>query len=279
MIDSAQNLVKSPQHRTLNMHQTGKPLDFPLYVVSLGGHDAYYAAKRAIDVTAASILLALLSPFLLLIGLLIRLDSRGPVLFSQERIACRRVHVNGQDMWQLYPFTIYKFRTMFDGVSAEIHRKFVEAYIHNNEAAMREINEVNATEMPMAREIFGEAESKDSQYKIKADPRITRIGKFLRKTSLDELPQLINVLRGEMSLVGPRPPLRYEVKEYKSRHIGRFAAHQGMTGYWQVTGRSEVDFERMVELDIYYAKHQSLFLDFKILLLTPFKVLKGKGAK
>ena len=151
----------------------------------------------------------------------------------------------------------------------------MKAFIKNDETTMRQISE--ATEMPQF--VQNVAESNGSQYKIKADPRITKVGKFLRKTSLDELPQLINVVRGEMSVVGPRPALPYEVEEYKSKHMRRFAAYQGMTGYWQVTGRSEVNFDGMVELDTYYAKHQSLLLDFKILLLTPFKVLKGKGAK
>jgi lipopolysaccharide/colanic/teichoic acid biosynthesis glycosyltransferase len=275
MIDSTQNLMKSPQHPQIRTHKAGQPLDFPVYVTSLGGDDAYFAAKRTFDAVVATMLLILLSPILLMIGIFIQFDSRGPMLFSQKRVASRRVRVNGQDVWELYPFTIYKFRTMVDGASADIHEKFVKAFIKNDESTMREISD--ATEFPQ----FDQNSTKDngSKYKIKVDPRITRVGKWLRKTSLDELPQLINVVRGDMSLVGPRPALPYEVEEYKSKHMRRFAAYQGMTGYWQVTGRSEVNFDQMVELDTYYAKHQSLFLDFKILLLTPFKVLKGKGAE
>jgi lipopolysaccharide/colanic/teichoic acid biosynthesis glycosyltransferase len=275
MIDSTQNLIKAPQHQQVRTHKIGQHLDLPVYVTNLGGHDMYYAAKRGIDVIAATLLLVLLSPILLFIGILIQFDSRGPMLFTQQRVASRRVRINGQDMWELYPFTIYKFRTMVDGASADLHEKFVKAFIKNDETTMRQISE--ATEMPQFS--TNGVEGNGSQYKIKADPRITRMGKFLRKTSLDELPQLINVVRGEMSLVGPRPALPYEVEEYKSQHMRRFAAYQGMTGFWQVTGRSEVNFDQMVELDTYYAKHQSLLMDFKILLLTPFKVLKGKGAK
>jgi lipopolysaccharide/colanic/teichoic acid biosynthesis glycosyltransferase len=204
----------------------------------------------------------LLAPLMLLISILIRVDSKGSPIFAQERFGGRRVKINGQYMWEIFSFTIYKFRTMSAEAPHDLHRNFVKAFIRNDEAKMQAINNNAGTE-----------------YKIKEDPRVTRIGRFLRKTSLDEIPQLINVIRGEMSLVGPRPALRYEVEEYSDWHKQRFAAKHGMTGYWQVLGRSEVSFEKMTEMDIEYAARQNLLLDLRILLMTPLRVLKGKGAE
>jgi lipopolysaccharide/colanic/teichoic acid biosynthesis glycosyltransferase len=198
------------------------------------------------------------------------LDSRGPSLFKQQRFTSRLVEVDGELTWEVVPFTIYKFRTMKQDASEDIHIRFTRAVIHNDDNEMQQIH----------RQLNGASDNGDSnQYKIKHDPRITRVGRFLRKTSLDELPQLINVVRGDMSLVGPRPPIGYEVAEYEADYFKRFAARQGITGYWQVKARSECSFERMVELDIWYARHQSLWLDLKILLQTPLRVLKGKGAE
>ena len=244
-------------------------------VPCLGGNSFYFTAKRWFDFSAACMLVVVLSPFLLIIGVLIRLDSKGSILFKQERFTSRLVEVDGRLVWEVVPFMMYKFRSMYENASDEIHVQFVRAFIHNNGNEMDEINrQLSETTHPVPGE-----DKDDCQYKIHHDPRVTRIGKFLRKTSLDELPQLINVLRGEMSLVGPRPPIGYEVEEYKKEYFKRFAAKQGITGYWQVKARSAASFEKMVELDIWYARHQSMWLDFYILLQTPLQVLKGKGAE
>jgi lipopolysaccharide/colanic/teichoic acid biosynthesis glycosyltransferase len=242
------------------------------FVPNLGGNSFYFAAKRLFDIIAASVLLVLLSPILLVIGLLIRLDSKGSIFFKQERFTSHLVEVDGRLVWKVVPFTMYKFRSMKEDASDEMHVRFVRAFIHNNDHEMDEINrQLSDTHPGPGNDL--------PQYKIHYDPRITRIGGFLRKTSLDELPQLINVLQGDMSLVGPRPPIGYEVAEYQREYFKRFAAKQGITGYWQVKARSAVSFDKMVELDIWYARHQSLWLDLKILLLTPLRVIKGKGAE
>jgi lipopolysaccharide/colanic/teichoic acid biosynthesis glycosyltransferase len=237
------------------------------YLTPLGGHPVYFTLKRCFDLVVGAVLLVMTAPLMLVIAVLIRLDSKGSVIFSQERIGGRRVNINGEDRWELFSFTIYKFRSMSAGASHDIHRDFVTAFIRDDKEKMQTINSSTSRQ------------NDEAEYKIEADPRVTRIGKFLRKTSLDELPQLINVIRGEMSLVGPRPALRYEVEEYKDWHKQRFTATQGITGYWQVVGRSEVSFEQMAQMDIEYAKRQNLLLDIKLLLMTPLRVLKGKGAK
>jgi lipopolysaccharide/colanic/teichoic acid biosynthesis glycosyltransferase len=259
------------QGQAFKTNVSNKVINLSDYVSEVGGSEAYYSMKRMIDIVVGCLALLLALPLFCILALLIQLDSPGPIMFSQKRVGSRRVRINGQYIWELYPYTMYKFRTMVDNAPEDIHQQFVQAYIHDDADAMTEIKKEIGDVL--------DAEQTDGQYKLESDPRVTRIGKFLRKTSLDELPQLINVIRGEMSLVGPRPPLPYEVREYKHWHMQRFAAYQGMTGYWQVTARSEASFDKMVDLDIWYTKHQSLFLDFKILLLTPFKVLKGKGAK
>ncbi len=193
--------------------------------------------KRIFDVVGALLALTFFAPFLALIALAIKLDSPGPVIFSQERVGegGRRFH-------------IYKFRSMRKGAEEELER-------------LRELNEADG---PL--------------FKIRGDPRLTRIGVFLRHTSLDELPQLLNVLKGEMSLVGPRPPLAVEVEQYQPWHKQRISVPPGMTGLWQVSGRSELTFDEMVLLDIYYIEHWSPWLDFTILLRTIPKVVLGEGA-
>ncbi|HVW48016.1 MAG TPA: sugar transferase [Solirubrobacterales bacterium] len=204
-------------------------------------------AMRALDIVGAAVLLLLLSPFLLAVAILVRLDSRGPAIFRQERI--------GRN---LRPFKVAKFRTMRNGVPADPHRAHVEEMIREEAYANGELK-------PMR--------------KLKADPRITKIGGFLRRTSIDELPQLWNVLRGDMSLVGPRPPIRYEVDRYPARAFRRFAVRPGVTGLWQVSGRSLVTFKEMIELDTDYVERRSLVLNLKILVLTVPTVLHGKGAE
>jgi lipopolysaccharide/colanic/teichoic acid biosynthesis glycosyltransferase len=204
-------------------------------------------AMRALDFFGASALLLLLSPLLLVVAILVRLDSRGPAIFRQERI--------GRD---LRPFQVAKFRTMRQGVAADPHRAYVEEMI-------RKEADAQGVQKPMA--------------KLQEDPRITKVGGFLRKTSLDELPQLWNVVRGEMSLVGPRPPIQYEVDAYPARAFRRFAVRPGVTGLWQVRGRSLVTFQQMIDFDVEYVETRSFVLNVKILALTVPTVLHGKGAE
>jgi exopolysaccharide biosynthesis polyprenyl glycosylphosphotransferase len=208
----------------------------------------YDAAKRSADAVASLILLTILSPLLLLIAGLVKLKSPGPVLFKQVRI--------GQNA---KPFSMLKFRTMRVNADHGIHQAFVTELINGTGQAR-------------------DGEKKEL-FKIVNDPRVTTIGRILRKTSLDELPQLWNVLRGDMSLVGPRPPLPYEVEQYKAWHRRRvLEAKPGITGLWQVTGRSRTTFDEMVRLDLRYAKTRSIWADLKILLATPGAVIAGKGA-
>jgi lipopolysaccharide/colanic/teichoic acid biosynthesis glycosyltransferase len=205
------------------------------------------AIKRVLDVVGSVALLILLSPLLLLIALLVKSRSAGPLLFGQTRI--------GEGM---KPFTMLKFRTMYTGADQTLHREYVTRFIKSG------------SEPPEPGSVV---------YKITADPRVTPVGRFLRKTSLDELPQLWNVLRGEMSLVGPRPPLAYEVEQYQAWHCRRVVdAKPGITGLWQVAGRSRTTFDEMVRLDLRYARTCSLWTDVKILLATPRAVISGKGA-
>ncbi|HLW53534.1 MAG TPA: sugar transferase [Candidatus Angelobacter sp.] len=206
--------------------------------------------KRMIDVGGSSIVLVALSPVLLMIAVLIKLTSRGPALFRQARI--------GQYGKQ---FTFLKFRSMYVDCASTVHREYV-THLIRGKAAMQE-----------------SANRKASAYKLINDSRITPFGKFLRKTSLDELPQLFNVLTGEMSLVGPRPPLPYEINSYHIWHRRRILeVKPGITGLWQVSGRSRTTFDEMVRLDLRYARSWSLLLDFVILLKTPLAVLSGSGA-
>jgi lipopolysaccharide/colanic/teichoic acid biosynthesis glycosyltransferase len=204
-------------------------------------------AMRSLDILVAGLALLVLSPFLLVIAILVRLDSRGPAIFRQDRV--------GRG---LKTFRVAKFRTMRQGVAADPHRAYVEEMI-------REESEAEGRQKPMM--------------KLAEDPRITKIGHFLRRTSLDELPQLWNVLRGEMSLVGPRPPIQYEVDAYPARAFRRFAVRPGLTGLWQVSGRSLVTFSEMIDLDIEYVERRSLLLNLKIVFLTVPTVLHGKGAE
>jgi lipopolysaccharide/colanic/teichoic acid biosynthesis glycosyltransferase len=208
------------------------------------------ATKRIIDIVGSFSLLLLLSPVLFLIAATVKLSSRGPVLFRQKRIGEHGT-----------PFTFLKFRSMYVNNSSKEHEQYVKALIE------------------------GKAEKKAASgtgtgvFKLTNDPRITPVGRFLRRSSLDELPQLINVLRGEMSLVGPRPPVPYEVEAYATWHRRRLLeAKPGITGLWQVYGRSRVEFDDMVRLDLRYARECSPMLDLKILLQTPKAVMSGDGA-
>ena len=221
--------------------------------VTHGGHQAkrwQRAAKRGIDIVGALSLLIVGAPFMALVALAVKLTSKGPVIFRQARI--------GRDG---VPFQFYKFRSMRVDSNDSVHREYVAKLIAGQH---QEINE-------------GEADK--PVYKLRSDPRITPIGRIIRKTSIDELPQLFNVLRGDMSLVGPRPPLQYEVEKYQSWHMRRLQeVKPGITGLWQVEGRSKTSFDEMVRLDLRYVRHWSLWLDAKILLKTIVVVLRRDGA-
>jgi lipopolysaccharide/colanic/teichoic acid biosynthesis glycosyltransferase len=205
--------------------------------------------KRTLDIAGSALLLLLLSPIFLVIAVLVKLKSPGPVFFRQSRVG-----EHGRS------FTMLKFRTMRVNTDHAIHKEFVSQLINGSSPT-------------------GGDSAKEAPFKIVNDPRVTSIGRLLRKTSLDELPQFWNVLRGEMSLVGPRPPLAYEVEQYKSWHYRRvLEAKPGITGLWQINGRSRTSFDDMVRLDLRYAKNPSAWADIKILLATPRAVISGKGA-
>lgn len=206
--------------------------------------------KRASDITISAIFITLTLPIWLVISILIKLDSKGSIFFKQERI--------GMDGRR---FLFYKFRTMRADADEELHR---EAYRKN----IQGLAEANAGDDK--KPVFG---------KVKNDPRVTRIGKFLRRTSLDELPQFLNVLLGEMSVVGARPPIPYEVEEYDARHRRRLEMKPGITGLWQVSGRNRLTFEEMVQTDLFYIENWSIWLDLKIILLTLPAMWRGDGAR
>lgn len=222
---------------------------------------AYYRLKRVMDVTIVVLSLLFLLPLLAIIALLIKLDSEGPAFFIQERVGGRQVTINGRTRWVAQTFPFFKFRTMRVNSDSKLHEEYMKAYIAGDESAMA-----------------GQEGKSESSYKLTGDPRVTRIGKFLRATSLDELPQLWNVLRGDMSLVGPRPPIPYEVEMYNKKHFGRFGTLAGITGLWQVSGRCETTFEEMIELDLEYIEMKSLWQDFKILVMTVPAIISERGA-
>ncbi len=194
--------------------------------------------KRVFDVVVSSLVLLLGAPLFLAIGLLVRIDSPGPVLFRQ-----RRIGLHGRRFW------LYKFRSMIDGAERQ-------------KAALRDRNEMSG---PV--------------FKMRDDPRVTRVGRWLRKTSLDELPQFWNVLKGEMSVVGPRPPVPSEVRQYERWQRKRLAVKPGITCTWQISGRNEVEFDRWMQLDLHYVENWSLWHDLTIVLRTIPAVILGKGAR
>jgi lipopolysaccharide/colanic/teichoic acid biosynthesis glycosyltransferase len=206
--------------------------------------------KRLIDIFGALCGIILLSPAMILIAITIKITSRGPVLFRQTRLGYQ-----GQE------FTFLKFRSMYADCKDKLHKEYLKKFIAGS------IDETN----------MGSQNS--PYYKMKNDPRVTPFGKFLRKTSLDELPQFFNVLVGHMSLVGPRPPIPYEVADYKNWHRKRVLdVKPGITGLWQTTGRSTTTFDEMVRLDLYYAQNWTLWLDMKIIFNTFKAVFTGFGA-
>lgn len=226
------------------------PIDRHLYPSSINGngHATVRArrctpwclsrSKRMFDALSATVLLALASPLLLAAAVAIKLDSRGPVFYRQLRTGFGGTR-----------FRMYKFRTM---------RKDADQL----KESLRSLNHHGPN---------------SPDFKIRNDPRITRVGRMLRRMSLDEIPNLINVVRGEMSLVGPRPT-SFDVDRYAEWHLARLAVPSGITGLWQISGRSDLDFDERVQLDCRYINEQSMLLDLKILALTPWRVLTGRGA-
>ncbi len=207
------------------------------------GRALQLAVKRGIDLVAAIVLLLVLLPLLLITAALVKFSSPGPILFRQ-----RRVGKGGREFW------MYKFRTMLPNSDASIHQTYYRALIR------------------------GEANPIGGKFKLSHDPRITPIGRLLRRTSLDELPQLLNVVKGDMSLVGPRPPIPYEVELYGLRERSRLSVTPGITGLWQVSGRNTLNFQQMIDLDLNYIEHWSVWLDLVILFRTCIVVLTGRGA-
>lgn len=211
--------------------------------------DRVYSLKRTLDFLGALLALCLLAPLMLVVAAAVALSSRGPVIFKQTRVGKGGI-----------PFTFYKFRSMRTTGDDAIHRDFVTSLIQSGESG------VPAGDAPGA-------------FKIEADPRITPVGRFIRRTSIDELPQLFNVLKGDMSLVGPRPPIPYEAAKYQTWHLRRLlSVRPGMTGIWQVEGRSRVPFNEMVRMDLLYIRSCSLGLDLRILAKTMPVVLSCDGA-
>ena len=236
----------------LDLENGGRPADKSLYPdlrpESITAKSSQ-VIKRSIDILGSVSALVLLSPFLMVIAIAIKLTSKGPILFKQQRL--------GQYGTR---FTFLKFRSMYYQNDPNIHQNYVKQFISGKH---------DSTQPTGHKGIF----------KIQDDPRVTPVGRFLRRTSLDELPQFLNVLKGEMSLVGPRPPIPYEIETYELWHRRRFLeVKPGITGLWQVEGRSRTRFDDMVRLDLKYARTWSPWLDIKILLRTPTAVLRGDGA-
>jgi lipopolysaccharide/colanic/teichoic acid biosynthesis glycosyltransferase len=206
----------------------------------------YLRAKRVLDILFTLLILLPLCMVVVVVGVLIRLDSEGPVFYRQKRVG-----LNGTE------FMMLKFRSMYVNRDDQVHREAIKRYMEGEQ--------------------LSDNDEGGLSYKLDNDPRITRVGRFIRKTSIDELPQFFNVLRGEMTLVGPRPPVPYEVEFYSSRDWQRLAGKPGLTGPWQVYGRSRVTFQEMVELDIAYLQRQSLWEDIKLIFLTVPVMISGRG--
>ena len=208
----------------------------------------YLRAKRLLDIVFTLLILLPLCIVFVIVAVAIRLDSDGPIMYRQKRVGLRGAE-----------FNLYKFRSMYVKSDDSIHREAIVKYMNGQEMNV------------------GTAAAIKFQFKLSDDPRVTRVGRFIRKTSIDELPQFFNVLRGEMTLVGPRPPLPYEVELYTPRDRLRLSGKPGLTGIWQIYGRSRVTFKDMVEMDIDYLQHQSLWEDLKLIALTVPVMIRGRG--
>ena len=218
----------------------------------------YHPGKRCLDVILAGLALIVLLPLFLLITVLIMLDSPGPVVFTQKRVGAKRQRLGRQAIWMIRDFTMYKFRSMTQNADSSVHEAYIREFVEGRAQATA---------------------ATGGKFKLTNDPRVTRIGRFLRRYSLDELPQLVNVLKGDMSLVGPRPVPPYEVACYGNGHHKRLAALPGISGYWQVKGRCQVSFEEMVRMDLEYIRNASFGYDLKILFLTIPAVISRRGAE
>lgn len=218
---------------------TGKELEVVnMQFINIANQNRYEKIKRFFDICLSTAALVVLSPLLLVIAILIYLEDKGPVIYSQTRI--------GKDG---RAFKLYKFRSMC-----------VDA-----DERLRDLQKLNERDGPV--------------FKIRDDPRVTKIGKFIRKTCIDELPQLVNIIKGDMSIVGPRPPLPNEVEQYNSYQKQRLLVVPGLTCYWQIQKGEETTFDEWVELDLKYIKERSILLDFRLILLTFKVILSGKGAE
>jgi lipopolysaccharide/colanic/teichoic acid biosynthesis glycosyltransferase len=239
---------------------------------------SYRIAKRTLDIALSLTVLLVLSPVLLVVALLIRLTSEGPAIYRQ-----RRVGEGGRI------FTMYKFRSMYRDCDSKLHLESYKLFLRNNigsgkvdKATLAELAPEVAraavpdryTHRPFKRLLWRIGQSIGLE-----DPRVTPIGALIRKTSIDELPQLFNVLIGDMSLVGPRPPIPYEVRLYEKSHLQRLAITPGVTGIWQVYGRNKVSFQKMVEMDMEYIACRSFWLDLRLILLTVPAVLFSRSAR
>lgn len=218
---------------------TGKELEVVnMQLINIANQNRYEKIKRFFDICLSAAALVVLSPLLLVIAILIYLEDKGPVIYSQTRI--------GKDG---RAFKLYKFRSMC-----------VDA-----DEKLKDLQELNERDGPV--------------FKIRDDPRVTKVGKFIRKTCIDELPQLVNIIKGDMSIVGPRPPLPNEVEQYNSYQKQRLLVVPGLTCYWQIQKGEETTFDEWVELDLKYIKERSILLDFRLILLTFKVILSGKGAE
>lgn len=213
---------------------------------TIGMNQNYERTKRLLDVIFTLLILIPLCIIIAIVALCIRLDSEGPIFFRQKRVGRNGVE-----------FDMLKFRSMYVNSDDALHREAIAKYMSGQKLA--------------------DSTTSDLSYKKVDDPRVTKVGRFLRKTSIDELPQFFNVLRGEMALVGPRPPLLYEVENYNMYHKMRLSGKPGLTGPWQVYGRSRVPFETMVDMDIAYLRRQTLREDLKLIALTVPVMIEGRG--
>ena len=262
-------------------------VEFTPWVADSGDdRTASLMVKRFLDYAMASVFLLLTLPLIAAIAAAIKLSSPGPVLFVQQRVG---------KGGRVFPF--YKFRTMKHNSDDRVHREFSREFIcgDNGIAARGSSNghhangnghtvhasanghHANGKRQRSTEQDNGARARNGKVYKLTRDPRVTAVGQFLRRTSLDELPQLLNVLRGEMSLVGPRPPVLYELEHYQDWHKQRLSAWPGITGLWQVSGRSSVPFDEMVLLDLYYIEHRSTYMDLQIMAKTVPVMLLGSG--
>jgi exopolysaccharide biosynthesis polyprenyl glycosylphosphotransferase len=242
-----------PDHIFESLAKDGciRPDAFPFALEEVRGPSwVELSLKRGLDISGSIIGILVFMPVMLLTALAVKATSPGPVIFRQARLGKQGI-----------PFMFYKFRSMYTNMDDRIHREYIRDLIDGNH---EKVNQGNGDE-PF--------------FKIKSDPRITPVGRFIRKTSIDELPQFFNVLKGDMSLVGPRPPLAYEAEKYQAWHLRRILEMKpGITGLWQVEGRSKTDWDDTVRLDIRYIQNWSLLFDLRLLIRTVGEVLRGRGA-